>query len=181
MHPRWCPVILQNYLVVTVENALLRHCNVACLNRLVVLQCSKASFNAFCKINTTTFSLVQIKYQTRNGRTRLQRYQFVWHYEFSFSEFTYLQLPKSGFSQLVLINKSNQFIKTHQSHSRLKIRQNYPFITGRVIRKMYDLDGRPNPYLDKLNMTQFFIDTAPNIKVPTIVSLESRRVSTNLY
>ena len=46
---------------------------------------------------------------------------------------------------------------------------------------MYDLDGRPNPYLDKLNMTQFFIDTAPNIKVPTIVSLESRRVSTNLY
>lgn len=59
----------------------------------------------------------------------------------------------------------NLLICSYQSHSRLKIRQNYPFVTGRLIRQMYGLDGRPNPYLDKLNMTQFFIDTAPNIKV----------------
>ena len=59
----------------------------------------------------------------------------------------------------------NLLICSYQSHSRLKIRQNYPFVTGRLIRQMYGLDGRPNPYLDKLNLTQFFIDTAPNIKV----------------
>ena len=59
----------------------------------------------------------------------------------------------------------NLLICSYQSHSRLKIRRNFPFVTGRLIRQMYGLDGRPNPYLDKLNMTQFFIDTAPNIKV----------------
>ena len=33
------------------------------------------------------------------------------------------------------------------------------------LRQMYDTQGKPNPAMDYLNLTQFQIDTSPDIKI----------------
>ena len=33
------------------------------------------------------------------------------------------------------------------------------------LRQMYDTQGKPNPAMDNLNLTQFQIDTSPDIKI----------------
>ena len=39
----------------------------------------------------------------------------------------------------------------------------YPYET--LLRQMYDTQGKPNPAMDFLNLTQFQIDTSPDIKI----------------